>query len=154
MTMVQQGFPFTVEPVVPQRVQMWASSAGQVSTQEGFNLISSVFNALWWEDAAYQSYQIALSLLGSSTHVSSVIFYLDMIVNEAGNVVEYWAYVVERMPQVVGPAGQWEQDAVQHIETGKFLQQVAASQVVLWCQQYQLALPEYTQAFLTEVQGR
>jgi hypothetical protein len=153
----QQGLPFVVEPVSPQQVQLWASYAGQVSTQEGFNLMVAVFNGFWWQTAAADSYQSAVSLLGYAGYASSVVFYLDMIVNELRTVMEVWASVVRFMDEYQGlrPAsGQWIEDAMQQIQKAMELRQVAASQVAIWCDAYHLALPEDTQAFFAEMQAK
>jgi len=145
----QQGLPFVVEPVSSQQVQLWAAYAGQVLTQPGFSLVSSAFDALWWQAAASDCYQSASRLLGFDA--SSVVFYLDMIVNELRNAMESWARVVSLMGEC---QGQWIEDAMQQVQRSLDLRQAAASQVAIWCDTYQLALPESTQALFAEMQSK
>lgn len=141
----------------PYRVQLWASYAGHVSTQVGFDVVSAVFIAFWWEAVAADSYQKAVALLGSAGYASSVVFYLDMVVNEAQVMADYWARVVRLMDEhqeLRLQSGQWLEDAMQHVQMGIDLRQQAASQVAICCDQYQLALLEHTQAFFAELQAK
>jgi hypothetical protein len=153
----QQGLPFVVEPVSPQQVQLWASYAGQVSTQPGFSLVADAFHGFWWQTAAADSYQRAVSLLGRGEFVSSIVFYLDMLVNELYHAMSFWARVVRFMDeyQDLRPAsGQWIEDAMRQIQVATELRQVAASQVAIYCDEYHLALPEDTQAFFADMQAK
>jgi hypothetical protein len=150
-----QGFPFVVEPVSPERVQRWSSYAGQMLKQPGFDLVSAVFVAFWWEVSTYQSYQSAVGFLGSTLQVPSLVFYLDMIVSETRVIAEYWARVGRLMNEhqdLLLEAGY--EDAMQHVQMAMDLRLQVAMQVVTWCDQYQLPLPEHTQAFFTEVQAK
>jgi len=151
----QQGLPFVVEPVSSQQVQLWATYAGQVSTEEGFSLVSNVFHAFWWQAAAYDCYQSASGLLGFD--VSSVVVYLDMIVNELRNAMEFWANVVSLMDGYQAlrlSSGQWIEDAMQQVQRALDLRQAVAGQVAIWCDTYQIALPESTQALFAEMQSK
>jgi hypothetical protein len=154
----QQGLPFVVESPSLERVQLWASYVGRISEQpliqSGFNVMSDVFTAFWWQAAAVDSYQKAMPLLGMNEYVSSVVFYLDMIVSELGRVAQYWGRVVSLMNELPGlclSSSQWIGDAMQGVQSAVDLRLHVAMQVVGWCDQYQMATPEHTQAYFTEL---
>jgi hypothetical protein len=149
---LHQGFSFIIDPVPSEQVQFWISYAGQVLTQTGFEVVSHAFNGFWWMASAHQSYQMALRCFGSD--VPSLIFYLDMIVQELQVAMNHWARVVERIGRAPMQFERWREDAIQCVQTAMDLCLRVATQVAIWCDQYQQELPEHTQAFFTELQAK
>jgi hypothetical protein len=156
VTMSQQGFPFVVGPVSSDRIQFWASYAGYVSTREGFNAVSYAFTAFWFEACTEREYQSALHCLQRGWE-PQVIGWLDGVVSSQQHVAGYWAQVVRLMDEhqeLRLQSRQWLEDAMQHVQAAIDLRLQVATQIAIWCDQYQQVLPEHTQAFFTEVQAK
>ncbi len=153
----QQGLPFIVEQVSSERVQMWASYVGQTSTRDGFEIAIAAFNAFWYESTAHYEYQEIMKCLRSG-YWDIAVSVLDEMVLSYRYAERNWDRVACLMTndgkqQVPGAVMPWFQDAMSRMQVAVTYRQAAASLVVEWCQQYQLLLPERTQAFLAERQG-
>jgi hypothetical protein len=153
----QQELPFLVEPVSQERVQFWASYAGQATTKDGFYTASSAFDAFWYEAAAQYEYQHMMHCF----HVGywdAMVSWLDAIVSSQNCIAARWNRVIglltdEGKQQPSAAVLPWYQGAVAALQRASVYQQAAARLVVDWCQQYQISLSEYTQIFFAKGQG-
>ena len=148
----QAVFPFVVEPVSQERVQSWAQYAVLAFTQAQMDIVCAVFSAFWHETQMFVCYQRAVGCVNRSDVVNA-LGWLDLVLAEAVELVgeRAWPRVVQRLERVLGESAStnpWYQDACARVQTHQQLCSQVVEYIVLCCDQYQLALPQYTVAYL------
>src|SRR5437764_2218875 len=148
----QVVFSFVVESTSFQRVQSWAQYAALAFTQDQMNVVSDVFYAFWHEMQMFLCYQRAVGRVNRSDVVNA-LGWLDLVLAEAVELVgeRAWPRVVQRLERVLGESAStnpWYQDACARVQTHQQLCSQVVEYIELCCAQYQLALPQYTVAYL------
>src|ERR1700674_3173478 len=93
------SLPFVVEPIAPQRIQLWANVASQYPTQQGFNVVSTAFYAFWFEVGAVRDYQDYTREVQEGWR-SYLVYPLDSLLGSFLYVQQYWSEAIERLQQI------------------------------------------------------
>ena len=147
----QAVFPFVVEKVAPERLQFWARYAAQALTQDQMDVVGDVYHAFWHEAQAFYCYGRALVVLRPQS-IEYVPVWLDLVLDSVLELVSEraWLRASRRLERLQGdpwPGDQWYQEACARSQQFERLAPEIAVYIAMLCEQYQLALPKYTQAF-------
>ncbi len=156
MVQVQEGFPFSVESVSSDRVQLWARYAAHVSTGDEVNVVIRVYGAFWHDMASVYCFEQAV-LCASKGRFGSVLGWLDLLLvslTTAGDDC-HWSGVVECLVSLMDRGQsvslrEWYEDACSRVQMLVALCHQVVQFVADLCQEYQCALPERTRAFFEE----
>ncbi|SRR5579884_428819 len=147
---VQAGLPFVIEPVSPERVQLWAEFAGRAETRDAFNVVSVAFSGLWFEDSAYEDFQGVLRCLDLDMFPNAVSW-VDSVVGALAFACDLWQRVIASMEQdqsMVSWASRWYMAASEQREMVSSLLVQVVNWVISCCKHLRWELPEETQKYI------
>jgi hypothetical protein len=147
----QLAFPFVIESVDPARVQLWAHYAmHSCDSDHRMWIVSTAFGGFFLDAACVHRLSRVMSRVQFGD-VFGAVDWLDLLLDCVRGALSRWSDVVERLqPLLKEGVGPCYEDAMARVRVLTPLVEQVAEYVLLCCDQYQMAVPQYTAAYFKE----
>ena len=142
---MQQGLPFTIEPIPLKRKVLWSRFAGHAATQADMWIVRTVYYAFWWEVRVQDVFQRVFEWnqnLREQADAGSLVMWLDLLVAEHVTLLDTYREIAVQVAAGEGSYARYYQDIDERFTAVSGVLDVMRQYGVMFCSQWGLAVPE------------